>query len=113
MRWYDWKRNYPDTSTHTTTDGTFATWCPSVQQSAATLPRNLKRLREARGLTPTQLARKAGVSASTVRGMEMPWRVADSSGLVNTPPNPTLMSMLAVAAALGVGIEVLVEEREP
>jgi len=79
-------------------------------QSAAALPRNLKRLREAKGWSPTQLASKAKVSASTVRGMEAP-EYYDKSEKWNSP-NPTLVSLLAVAVALGVGIEELVEERE-
>ncbi len=88
-------------------------------QSASALPRNLKRLREAKGLSPTQLASKAHVSASTIRAME-------TSGNYDIPetgraggkgptydPNPTLTTLLAVAEALGVRIGDLVEVREP
>jgi len=77
-------------------------------QSASALPRNLKRLREARGLSPMQLAARAKVSASTIRGMETP-EYYDKSGKWNSP-NPTLTSLLAVAQALGIRIEALVEE---
>ena len=88
------------------------------RQSAAALPRNLKRLREARGWTVAELAEAAQVSASTIRAME-------TSGNYDIPeagraggkgptydPNPTLSSLLAVAEALEVGIGDLVEERE-
>ena len=81
------------------------------EQSAAALPRNLKRLREAKGLSPTQSAVRAKVSTSTVRGMETPGEYL--LGRMRSDPNPTLTSMLAVAQALGVGIGELVEERTP
>jgi DNA-binding XRE family transcriptional regulator len=77
-------------------------------QSASALPRNLKRLREAKGWSPTQLASKAKISASTVRGMEEPGN--RHLGGMRSNPNPTLTSMLAVAAALECGIEALVNE---
>ena len=106
------RRHYPDTGTHTTADGTATIKCTLVapKQSASALPRNLKRLREAKGLSPTQLASKAKVSASTVRGMEAPGDY--DQGGTRSDPNPTLTSLLAVAQALGVGVEALVEERE-
>jgi len=66
---------------------------------------------EARRLSPTQLAARAKVSASTVRGMETPGDYIE--GGKRSDPNPTLTSLLAVAQALEVGIEALVEEREP
>ena len=114
------KRHYPDTGTHTTADGTATIRGTSLapKQSASSLPRNLKRLREAKGLSPTQLASKAGVSASTVRAMETAnyYDTPETERVGKKPtygPNPTLMSLLAVAEALGVGIGDLVEEREP
>ena len=73
-------------------------------QSASALPGNLRRLREARGLTVAQLsARTAGeddgpVSRSTIRLIEAGNR------------NPTLSTLLALALALEVGVEALVEE---
>ena len=95
----------------------FLSKMPPVRgQSASALPRNLKRLREARGWTVAELAEAAQVSASTIRAME-------TSGNYDIPetgraggkgptydPNPTLSSLLAVAQALGCGIEDLVEE---
>ena len=87
------------------------------KQSASSLPRNLKRLREAKEWSVPELADRAKISASTIRAMEI-------SGNYDIPetgraggkgptydPNPTLMSLLAVAAALGCGIQDLVEER--
>ena len=74
-----------------------------IRQSAAALPRNLKRLREQRGLTVAGLSRAAvdrdgRVSASTIRAIE------------HGATNPTLSTALALALALEVGIEALVEE---
>lgn len=82
-----------------------------VPQSAAALPGNLKRVRESKGLSPMQLASKAGVSTSTVRDMEVGRDYAQ--GGARSDPNPMLTSLLAVAQALGVGVEVLVEEHAP
>lgn len=74
-----------------------------IHQSTAALPGNLTRLRQQRGLTVAELARAAidrdgRVSASTIRAIE--------TG--NT--NPTLNTVLALAHALNVGVEALVEE---
>ena len=73
------------------------------RQSAAALPCNLKRLREQRGLTVAELSRAAvdrdgPVSRSTIRAIE------------HGATNPTLSTALALALALEVGIEALVEE---
>ena len=88
----------------------FLSKMPPVRgQSASALPRNLKRLREAKGWSPTRLAARAKVSASTVRGMEAPGDY--DQGGTRSDPNPTLTSMLAVAVALGVGIESLVNDQ--
>ena len=76
-------------------------------QSAASLPRNLKRLREQRGLTVGALAIRTQckfygpVSASTIRAIER----TGGAG-----PNPCLTTLLALALALEVGVEALVEE---
>ena len=75
------------------------------RQSADALPGNLTRLRQQRGLTVAELSRAAvdrdgHVSASTIRAIE------------RGATNPTLSTVLALARALGCGIEALVEERE-
>ena len=72
-------------------------------QTAYSLPRNLTRLREQRGLTVAELSRAAvdrdgPVSRSTIRAIE------------RGATNPTLSTVLALAQALGVGVEALVEE---
>ena len=74
-----------------------------IPQSSAALPGNLKRLRHQRGLTVAELSRAAvdrdgRVSASTIRAIE------------RGATNPTLSTVLALARALGVGVEALVEE---
>jgi len=73
--------------------------------SAAALPGNLRRLRIERGLTVTQLAERAKVSGSTVRDIE-----ANDKGFGDIKPNPTLVTLLALAKALGVEISALVRE---
>ena len=70
-------------------------------QSAAALPRNLKRLREARGWTVGQLSKASGVNRSTIRN------VLD----IDKAHNHTLEVILRLAQALGVGIQDLLEER--
>ena len=114
MSWLDTWRAFigtvpPVQDTQTPGDGMIVL-APRPAQFASALPRNLTRLREAKGWGPTQLAARAKVSASTVRGMETP-EYYDKSGKWNSP-NPTLTSLLAVAEALEVGIGELVEERE-
>ena len=111
MRWLDntWKAFIgtapPVPDTKTTADGTHTlTFVPVPRyQSAAALPRNLKRLMDATGWKVPKLAQEAGVSQSTIRGI-----------LNGTPPtsvaDPLLSTCLLLAAALGVGIEALVEE---
>ena len=74
-----------------------------LPQSAAALPRNLKRLREQRGWDIRSLAAESGVSASTIRGMER------GRGTFAVP-DPLLTTVLKLARALNVGVEVLVEE---
>ena len=78
---------------------------PRPAQSAAALPRNLKRLREAKGLRVAELARDSDVSGSTIRVIEQ----GIPGGIL---ANPTLTIMLRLSSALGVGIEELVGERE-
>ena len=84
--------------------GTTGCRLPALQcQSASALPRNLTRLREQRGLTVAELSRAAvdrdgPVSRSTIRAIE------------RGATNPTLCTVLALAHALGVGIETLVED---
>lgn len=132
MTWYDrWKaflrtkRHYPDSgncgyasTTHTTPGETAIIRWPSLapKQSASALPRNLKRLCEAKGWSVAELAGAAQVSASTVRAMETSgnYDMSETERALNKKPtydpNPTLTSLLAVAQALGVGIGELVEE---
>lgn len=85
-------------------------WCTSTnpikpipQQSAAALPGNLTRLREARGWSVVKLAETALISSSTIYAIER-W---DSS---QGAPNLTLYTLLRLARALEVGVEALVEE---
>ena len=78
---------------------------PTARQSCTALPRNLKRLREARGWTINQLAVASHVSESTIREIE-----ANDRGFGDVPQNPTLSTLLKLARALGVGVEALVEE---
>ncbi|MES2642286.1 MAG: XRE family transcriptional regulator [Myxococcota bacterium] len=66
---------------------------------AAHLAGNLRQLREARGLSQTALARKAGLPRAT-------WTHLESGDA-----NPTLTVLAAAAEALGVGIEELLAER--
>ena len=72
-------------------------------QSAAALPRNLKRLREQRGWSIPTLAAESSVSASTIRGIER------GRGTFAVP-DPLLTTVLKLALALGVGVEALVED---
>ena len=87
-------------------------------QSAAALPRNLKRLRKVKGWTQVQLAIKANVSFRTIQDLEIvnncdvPEAKRGGSGAPTYDPNPKLTTLLAVAQAFGVGIGDLVEERE-
>ncbi|MDP2314623.1 MAG: XRE family transcriptional regulator [Pseudomonadota bacterium] len=62
------------------------------------LAANLRQLREARGLSQTALARKAGLPRAT-------WTHLESGGA-----NPTLVVLAAAAEALGVRIEELLAE---
>ena len=66
---------------------------------AARLGRNVKDLRQARGLTQGQLAKLAGIPRATWANLE--------SGAAN----PTLNVMLAVARGLQVPLEELVSRR--
>ena len=118
--WYDrWKaflrtkRHYPDTGTHTTAYGTATIRCASAapKQSASALPRNLKRLMAEREMSVEVLAGKAHISASNIRHLLR--GTGYERGTPEASPNPTLTTLLAVAEALGVGIEDLVEGREP
>ena len=86
-------------------------------QSIAVLPRNLKRLRKEKGWTQVQLAIKANVSFRTIQDLEIvnnydvPEAKRGGSGAPTYGPNPKLITLLAVAAALECRIEELVEER--
>jgi DNA-binding XRE family transcriptional regulator len=106
MAWLEKWRNYASTMRHYSGDHTGNT-APAtvlrVPQSASALPGNLKRLRAQRGLTVAELSRAAvdrdgPVSRSTIRAIE------------RGATNPTLNTALALAQALGVGVEVLVED---
>ena len=77
------------------------------RQSAAALPRNLKRLREAKGWSVARLARESVVHGSTIMSIE----VGDMAGSQQFH-DPKLSTCLKLARVLGVGIEALVEERE-
>ena len=82
----------------------------SPLQSAAALPRNLKRLMAEREMEVPTLAATAQVSASTIRHYLRGGGY--DRGTPEASPNPTLTTLLAVAQAMGVGIGDLVEERE-
>jgi len=77
-------------------------------QSAAALPGNLRRLREAKGMTIPQLAVMASISTSTVRDCETPNDY--EQGGKRSDPNPTLVTLLALAKALEVDVNALVAE---
>ncbi|GAB3344133.1 XRE family transcriptional regulator [Modestobacter lapidis] len=63
-----------------------------------TLGRNVRRIRQERGLSLGNLAREAGLAKQTLANLE------------NGAGNPTVETMLAVARALGVGVNWLVTE---
>jgi XRE family transcriptional regulator, regulator of sulfur utilization len=69
---------------------------PATETAAANLARNLRTLREAQGLTQTQLATRAGVPRATLAHLET------GGG------NPTLMVTVRIASALNVTIEELI-----
>ena len=111
-QWRDFlKKRRPAPHTYTQTTG-----CKTLQpllvprQSAAALPRNLEWLMADRGLTPVQLADKAHISASNIRHLLR--GTGYDRGTPEASPNPTLITLLAVAEALECGIQDLVEERE-
>jgi len=86
------------------------------RQSCSALSRNLKRLREARGWSIPLLAAKSAVSASTIRLMEIGnnYDVPEADRRYKRPtydPNPTLVTLLALALALNVTLNDLVEDR--
>ena len=83
------------------------------RQSASALPRNLKRLREEKGLTVFQLALVSGVSASYLRWLENAGNPAKILPAPGDMVNPGIVICLKLAQALGCGIQDLVEEREP
>ncbi|WP_238010688.1 helix-turn-helix domain-containing protein [Dactylosporangium sp. AC04546] len=64
----------------------------------AAVGRRLRRLREARGISLSALARSAGIGKATLSGLELGTR------------NPTLETLYAVAGALGVPLTALVLE---
>jgi len=67
----------------------------SMERQAADLARNIRTLREARGLSQTHVAKLAGVPRAT-------WSNLESGGA-----NPTLSVLTRVAAALRVSVEEL------
>lgn len=77
----------------------------SLSQSTAALPRNLKRLREQRGLSVLELAKASRISQTRIRQLEAFNPLTDP-----VPLNTTLWTLLCIATALNVGIEALVEE---
>ncbi|MEU9239716.1 XRE family transcriptional regulator [Streptomyces shenzhenensis] len=66
----------------------------------AVVARNVRLLRDQRGLSLTELARQAGLSKQTLSNLEQ------GTG------NPTVDTLFAIAAALGVPVTRLVAERE-
>lgn len=68
----------------------------TVERSAENLARNIRALREARGLSQAQLAKISGVPRAT-------WATLESGG-----GNPTLTVLLKVSATLQVSLEELV-----
>jgi transcriptional regulator with XRE-family HTH domain len=69
-----------------------------VDAPATEVGNRLRRLREARGISLSALARSAGIGKATLSGLELGTR------------NPTLETLYAVAGALGVPLTALVLE---
>ena len=74
---------------------------------ARELGNNLKRVREAKGLTVEEVAEKAKISTTTYRDYER------GRTRRRTPPNPSMLSLLTVLWALGVNWEDVAPERMP
>lgn len=89
----------PVQDTQTRGDGLIVL-APRPRQSAAVLPRNLKRLMDAHAWTVGRLSKASGVNRSTIRNALK----ADKAH------NHTLDVILRLAEALGVGREELVKE---
>ena len=70
-----------------------------MKQWQAIVGSNLRRLRQAKGLTQEQLALEAGLDLTYVGGIERGRR------------NPSLMVMVRIAEALSVDLPELLEER--
>lgn len=71
----------------------------SPQHQGSAVGRRLRELREARGLTLSELARVAGVGKATLSGLE------------NGTRDPRLETLYAIAAALGVPMSALTLDR--
>ena len=71
----------------------------SPQHHGSAVGRRLRELREARGLTLSELARVAGVGKATLSGLE------------NGTRDPRLETLYAIAAALGVPMSALTLDR--
>ena len=82
-------------------------------QSASALPRNLKRLREAKGLSPTQLAHQGEISVSYLRWLENAGNPAKILPAPGDMVNPGIVICLKLARALDCDLNALVEAREP
>lgn len=72
---------------------------PSLEPGAEGVGERLRRLREAAGVSLSELARRAGVGKATLSGLE------------NGTRNPTLETLWSVTAALGVPITALLADR--
>lgn len=72
---------------------------PSKTQFAREIGVRLQRLRIARGLSQERLAHLAGISTYTYQKFEK------GESKPDTPMNPRLFTMLALAQALGVALE--------
>lgn len=65
----------------------------------ATLARRLRDLRQAAGLTQTELAARAGISRAYLAALERGW-----SSATKAPPNPSRALLSAIAQSLGVTV---------
>ena len=68
----------------------------------------LKRLREARGLTQTDLAERAGLSQGYIAKLEPPTRPGQYKASHQT--NPSLAVLTQLAMGLGISVEHLLRE---
>ncbi|MCL2542284.1 MAG: helix-turn-helix domain-containing protein [Nocardioidaceae bacterium] len=80
---------------------------PTLAQYARELGLNLRRAREARGLSQERVAQIAGVSAFTY------FKFEKGESRPGTPLNPQLRTLLALSQALGVRLVEILPADEP